>query len=131
MQDVPAPLEKSPAFAGRVARDLLHPCLVRVRRDPGEAHAPRLQMNKEQNIIGDQSTPREDLDSEEVCSCHHRHVRPNELPPCRALAAPRSQRDTKLLQNVTDGLIGNREPEIGERAHNPVVTPARNSAAPF
>src|ERR1700730_11013160 len=112
MQCVASLIQISPAFVGCVARHLLHPGLVRGPRHPGEADAPTLQVNEEQHVVGNQTAPGEDLDSEEVDTGQNCHVGSNELLPGRVLAAFRRWRDAMALQNVADGLIRYAIPEI-------------------
>jgi hypothetical protein len=52
MQYVLPLIQESPAFSGCVARYLLHPGLVRVPRNPGQADAAVFQMNEEQDVVG-------------------------------------------------------------------------------
>lgn len=50
MQCVPPLIQESPRLAGRVARHVLHPRLVGVPRNPGQAGAADFQMNEEQYV---------------------------------------------------------------------------------
>src|SRR6516162_2820882 len=52
-------LQESPGLAGSVARHLLHPCLVRMPGDSGQADTATLQVNEEQDVICHQPTPGE------------------------------------------------------------------------
>src|SRR5215472_13833884 len=83
-----APLIRdSPSLHGRVARHLLRPRLVRMPRDPGQAHAAALQMNEEQYVVGDQPTPSKDLHSKEVDPGQNGQMRLDEFLP-RCVLAP-------------------------------------------
>src|SRR5215467_8498402 len=67
-----------------VAAHLLHPCLIRMSGNPGQADAATLQMNEEQHVVRHQTTPGKHLDREKVNAGQHRHMRLNEfLPRCR------------------------------------------------
>ena len=79
---------------------------------------------KEEDVIRYDATPGQDLNREEVCSGKDGHVSGNEVFPNRALAALRRWRDAVPFQNVPDRLIGDLVAEIGERAGDPIVTPA-------
>src|SRR5215469_12777740 len=83
-----------------VASHLLHPCLIRVPRDPGQIDAAALQMDEEQNVVGHQATPSQDLYREEVDPGQHGQMRLNEFLPCRVLAPLRCRRDAMPLQDV-------------------------------
>src|SRR5262249_26248075 len=50
VQSVPRLLQKSPVLAGRVARHLLHPCLVGMPGNSGQADAATLQVDEEQDV---------------------------------------------------------------------------------
>src|SRR5215471_7225729 len=81
-------------------------------------------MNEEQDVVGHQATPGEDLDCEEVDPGQHGQMRLNEFLPRRVLAALRRRRDAMTLKDVSYSLIRDGVAEIGESAHNPVVAPA-------
>src|SRR5215472_3485368 len=66
MQSVLSLVQESPALPGRVACHLLHPCSIRVARNPGQTDAAAFQMDEEQNVVRHQPAPSEDLDREEV-----------------------------------------------------------------
>src|SRR5215469_2850132 len=93
MQNISPLFQESPLLAGRVARHLLHPCLVRMSRDPGQADAAALQVNEEQDVVGHQAAPSEDLDREEIEAGQHGQMRLNEFLPRRALASFWRRRD--------------------------------------
>src|SRR3974390_255721 len=100
MQYVPPLIQKSPALAGGIPCHLLHPRLVWVRRNPGQADAAALQMNEEQYVVRHQATPSEDLHREEVDPSQHRQMRLNEFPPRRGLAPFRCRCDAMPLKEV-------------------------------
>src|SRR5215472_1166272 len=51
VQQVATVCQKAPILHRYVSRLLLHPLLVRIRRDPGQAHAPRLQLDEEKHYV--------------------------------------------------------------------------------
>src|SRR5215475_9160080 len=55
MQQVATVCQKAPILHRYVSCLLLHPLLVRIRRDPGQAHAPRLQLDEEKHVVRDQT----------------------------------------------------------------------------
>ena len=95
-----------------IASHLHHPFLVRVWSDSSESDASRLQMQEEENVVGDQAAPGEHFDSEEINTCQHSQVRPNEVCPVHLLPTLRSRADTVPTKDVTDGLIGNVVAEV-------------------
>src|SRR5215472_15046176 len=94
-----------PRFPGRVARHLLHPRLVRMPRDPGQLHATALQMNEEQDVVGDQSAPSKNLHRKEVDPGQHGQMRLDEFLPRCVLTPFRGRRDAMTLQDVPHSLI--------------------------
>ena len=74
----------TPGFLRRAASNLLHPLLIWMSRDSGDVHASSFQMQKEQNVVRHQASPRQHLDGEEVGSCEHVQAPADEfLPSCR------------------------------------------------
>ena len=55
MEQVLAVSEETPGFQGHVPGDLFHPLFMRMWSHPGQADLATLQMNEEQDIVGDQS----------------------------------------------------------------------------
>src|SRR5215813_10346547 len=105
MQCVAPLIQEAPRLPSRVARHLLHPYLVRVPRNSGQAHLAALQMNEEQDVVGHQATPSEDLYREEVDPSQHGQMRLDEFLPRRVLAPFRCRRDAMPLQDVPYSLI--------------------------
>src|SRR5215469_18693321 len=87
MQHVAPLLQQSPLLPSSVARHLLHPCLVRMSCDAGQADTATFQVNEEQHVVRHQPAPGEYLDSEEIDAGQHRHMGLNEFLPGRGLAA--------------------------------------------
>src|SRR2546429_7321215 len=64
-----ATASQAPALLHRpVSRLLLHPLLIRVRRESCQIHPPSLQVDEEQHIVGRQPFERLDFRREEVHS---------------------------------------------------------------
>ena len=103
MQSISPLFQESPLLAGRVARHLLHPCLIRVPRDPGQTDAAALQMDEEQDVVSYQDAPSEDLYREEVDPGQHGKMRLNEFIPRSVLAPLGCRRDAMPLQMVLTG----------------------------
>ena len=115
MQYVPPLFQESPALAGRVARHLSHPSLIWVARNTGQADAAAFQMNEEQDVVGYQPTPTQDLHHQEVNPGQHGQMRLNEFLPRGVLAAFRRRRDAMPLQNVS--------PPKGSLSYRGSITP--------
>ena len=94
-------------------------------RDPSHADTPAFQVNGEQNIIGHQAPLGEHLDCNEVDSGQDRHMGFNELSPSRVLAPFRRRIDAVRPETIADRLIGNLVTQVGQRSHDPIVSPAR------
>ena len=58
--------EEAVAGVGQVSRDLRHPRLVRLTRDPGDLHGAGLELHDEEDDVPDQSGHGQHLDGEEV-----------------------------------------------------------------
>jgi hypothetical protein len=87
MQKIATVSKGAASFHGRVPGHLLHPLLVWVIGDPGNVNPAALEMDEEENVIGHQAPPREDLHREEVRACQQREVSSKEFcPGCRPLA---------------------------------------------
>ena len=54
MQQIAAASQASPLLHRHVARLLLHPLLIRVRRESGQFHLATLQVDEEQHIVSRQ-----------------------------------------------------------------------------
>ena len=91
--------------ADSIPRHLRHPAFGRVSGDSGEGDAPGLQVDKEEDVVCNETTPGQDLDGEEVCPGKDGHVGGDEVPPTRTLAAFRRWSDAVKVQNVPDRLI--------------------------
>ncbi|MBV8552555.1 MAG: hypothetical protein JOY54_14745 [Acidobacteriaceae bacterium] len=78
-----------------ITSHLRHPFLCGVSGDSGERDGSRLQVQEEQNVVGDQVSPGEHFDREEVDARLDRHAGANEVRPVHLLAALGSRRNTK------------------------------------
>src|SRR5215467_7821750 len=87
MQQVATGCQKTPILHRYVSRLLLHPLLVRIWRDPGQADAMCLQLDEEKHVIRDQTFEGKDFHGEEVGSGQHLHVGANEVAPARRMLA--------------------------------------------
>src|SRR5215467_8982286 len=101
VQPVATVCQKAPILHRYVSRLLLHPLLVRIRRDPGRAHAPRLQLDEEKHVIRDQTFEGKDFHGEEVGPGQHLHVRANEVAPARRMLALWRRGNAMALENIT------------------------------
>ena len=130
MQHITTLAELSGGLVDRVARHLRHPGLRRMPGDAGQADAPGLQMKEEQDVVRGETTPRQHFDSEEVA--------PASTAMCAAMKSFQvvfwlrfgAGRDAMAAKNVADRLIRDVMAEIGERADDPIVTPAAVLSAP-
>ena len=120
VQHVTALAEYFRRVADSIASHLRHPRFGRMSGDAGERHPPALQVEEEEDVIGNETTPGQDLDGEEVCPGKGG----DEVPPTRILAAFRRWSDAVPLQNVSDRLIGDGIAEVRERADNAIVIPS-------
>jgi DNA invertase Pin-like site-specific DNA recombinase len=100
-----------------------HSLLVRIRRDPGKAHPPCLQLDEEKHVVRDQTFEGKDFHGEEVGPGQHFHVGANEVAPARRMLALWCWGNAMALENITHCLVGNAMSEIGERSHHAIVAP--------
>ena len=74
-----------------------------------EGHTPGVQVDKqvdkEEDVVGNETTPGQDLDGEEVCPGKDGHVGGDEVPPIGTLASFRRWCDAVALQNVPNRLM--------------------------
>src|ERR1044071_7371662 len=123
MQHVADLAQVSRVLVHCIPRNLFHPLLSRMPRDPGEAYAPTFQMKKEQNVVGRQTSPGHHLDSEESGAGQDCHMRCDEILPGGMGLPLQSWRNAMAAQDVANGLIREFMPHVRERPNNPVVTP--------
>jgi hypothetical protein len=124
MQQVATSAHRTSGLIDCIASHLCHPSFGGVSVYAGEGNAPALQVKKEEDVIRNETKPRQGLNGAEVCPGEDGHVGGDELLPLRALAACRGWRDAVALQNVSDRLIADLMAEIGESASDTIVIPA-------
>src|ERR1019366_10481132 len=107
VENVAAAMKIAPSLLGGAASDLLHPLFIRMSSDAGYADPAAFQMEKEQHIIGNQSSPGEHFHGEEVGSSQHIHVRGNKVFPRSGPASLGSRSDAVSAKNVAHRLIRN------------------------
>jgi len=93
-------------------------------RQAAQRHSPGLQVQKEQYVIGDQATPGQDFDCEEIRAGQHRHMRLDEFLPGGLLFALRRWRQAITLQCIPHRLIRDLMAEVRQCAYDPIVPPA-------
>ena len=74
-------------------------------RDPGQGNASGLQVEKKQDVVGDEAAPGQDFYGKEIRAGKNCHMRTDEILPSCVLAAFRRRGDALPLENVSDGLI--------------------------
>ena len=72
MDEISAAFEEAPLVHGDISGYLLHPSFIGMWRDPSDLNATALQMDKEQHVVGDQTTQRQYLHREKVGTCQDR-----------------------------------------------------------
>jgi len=87
MKQVSTSMDRTGVFIDRIASHLRHPGFGGVSGNAGESDAPCLEVEKEEDVIGNETTPSQDLHGEEVCSGEDGHMRGDEGRPTRVLAA--------------------------------------------
>src|SRR5215813_14392784 len=107
-----------------ITSHLLHPARVRMARDAAQPYAAAAYFDEEQNVVRHQSSPGQQLHGEEVGASQHVQVQPDELLPRRRATSLGRWSEVVPAQDVADRSIRDSMAQIGERAHNPVVSPA-------
>jgi len=105
MQEIPAAVQVTGALHRRVPSDLLHPVRVRVPRNAAQRYPSTADLHEEQHVVGDESSPRQNFDGEEVCAGENVHVRPDEFLPGGRASSLRRRCDLVSPQDVADSLI--------------------------
>ena len=124
MKKVPHATEESGILVGGVASHLKHPLGGGMFGQTGETDAARLQMNKEQDVVGGETSPCKHLNCEEVGTCQDGHVGGDEILPGGVLAPLRCRLNPVSTKDVSHGLIGNTVAEIAQGSDDAVVSPA-------
>lgn len=105
MQHVTAVAEPSGGVADGIARHLSEPGFSGMACDAGKRDASGLEIEEEQDVVGGEPTPGQDLDGEEVGSRKHSHVGGDEVLPGRGLATLWRGWDAVTLKHVSDRLV--------------------------
>src|SRR6266540_2753850 len=113
MQEVTTLTDRPSRLIDSIASHLRHPGFGGVSGDAGEGNASGVEVEKEEDVIGNETTPGQDLNGEEVCSGKGGHMGTDEVLPTRALASFRRWRDGMTFQNVPDRLIRDLMAEVG------------------
>ena len=124
MKQITTLTDRTRGLIDSVASHLGHPGFSGVSGNAGECNALRFRVEKEEDVIRNETMPGQDLSGEEVGSGKDGDVGGDEIFPIRALAAFRRWRDAVPLQNVPDRLIRELVAEIGESASDAIVAPA-------
>jgi len=109
---------------GEVAGDLFQPRSIGKGRDAAEDDSASLQGKEEQDVEGGQAGGRPDFCGEEVGGPKHFLVPANELGPGGVALALRGCPQAVSIENITDGLVGDSMPQIGQCADDAVIAPA-------
>src|SRR5271169_4655337 len=123
MQQVPAIDQKTSIFHRHIARHLLHPRLIRMTGDSGQAYPPALQMNEKQHVVGNQPAQRKHFHGEEVGGHQYRHVSTDKVFPTRRLLPLGSRWNIMAAKNIAHRLIREPQTQVGHGAHDPVISP--------
>ena len=105
MQQEKSLTDRTSGLIDRIASHLRHPGFGGVSGNAGEGNAPRIQVEKKEDVIRNETTPGQDLNGEEVCPGKDGYVGGNEVPPTGTLASFRRCCDAVALQNVPDRLM--------------------------
>src|SRR5687767_1984419 len=84
---------------------------------------PAAQVDKEEDIIGDEPAPGPHLSGEKVRGHQYIHVRADEFLPGRALLAFRSGWETVSFQHIAHGLVTDGVAKIRQGTDNTIVPP--------
>jgi hypothetical protein len=93
--------------------------------DPADPYPTALQFDKEEHVVRHQASPGQHLNREEIGSCEHVHMLADEILPSGRLTPFRWRCDVVAPQDVADGLVREMMAQVGQRADDAVVTPAR------
>jgi len=105
VQQIAAAPQASPLLHRDVSRLLLHPLLIRVRRESCQIHAASLQVDEEQHIVGRQPLERQDFRREEVHAHQNVPVCADKVLPGDRLLSLRRWRNAVATENVAHRLI--------------------------
>src|SRR5947209_5965210 len=125
VQHVAAPFQIARTLQRRVTSHLLHPARVRMSGDPADPYPTALQFDKEQDVVCHQASPGQHLNGEEIGSSKHVHMPADKILPSCGLTPFRCRRDVVAPQDVAHRFIREVMAQVGQRADDAVVTPAR------
>jgi hypothetical protein len=108
---------------GEIARDLPHPCAVRLAHDASDVNAARLDVDDEQDMVADETCQSEDLDGEEIHGSDRTQMSLDEGLPRHPLGPLRRRLQAVLVEDALDGVPINGVAEIAERVTQPRVAP--------
>src|ERR1039457_5562822 len=91
--------------------------------DAAEDDSASLEVEKEQDVEGGQAGGRPDFCGEEVGGPKHFLVTANELGPRGVTLAFGCRPQAVSLENITDGLVGDSMPQIGQCADDVIIAP--------
>jgi hypothetical protein len=97
-------MKVAPCLLGRATGDLLHPLVIRMPGYTSHSDATAPQMNEEQNVVNNQSSPAEHFHSEEVSPRQNIHVCGDKVLPRGGSASLWSRSNVVTSQNVSNGL---------------------------
>ncbi len=105
MDEISTVFKETPFIHSDIPRDLFHPSLIRMRRDPGHLNATALEKDKEQHIVSDQTTRCEHFHGEKVSPSENLHVGANKVFPRRLPFSFRCGRDAVATEDASHRLI--------------------------
>src|SRR5882757_1872254 len=91
--------------------------------DPSDVYPAALEVDEAQHVVRYQPAQRQHLGGTEVGPRQRLHVSPTERGPRGRALALRRWRQTSAPQNITNSLIVNLVPQIGQRLRDPVIAP--------
>jgi hypothetical protein len=119
VQHIPLLAQIPGRLVNRVAAHLRHPLFGGVLGDTGQTYATGLKMQEEQNVVSDQTSPRQQFDGEEVGTGQHRQMRCDEVFPGRVSASFPCRRNAVSAKYVAHRLIREFLSKVGKGSHDP------------
>jgi hypothetical protein len=118
-------LQKSIYDVSQVTRDLLHPSAVWLVHDARNLYTSGCEVDDEQHVVPNQTSPSDSLDGEEVHGCDGVPMSTKKDAPRHALAPLGRGREPRFVQDALDGIASGVMSEVEERAADSRVTPSR------
>ena len=97
--------QKSPLLHSHIAGDLHHPLLVGMRCHPDDMHLAAFQVNKEQHVVGNQSSARPHFGGEKIGRYQHRPMGADKFFPRRRFLSRQRWRNTMTFEDITHRLV--------------------------